>query len=127
MLTLAVVLTVLASLLHVYIWYLESLAWTTTARKVFGTTAEEAEATREMAYNQGFYNLFLAITGLAGAIAVTTGHRTVGLTLIVVATASMAAAATVLLLTSPDKRSAAMRQGTLPFLALVALAVVILT
>lgn len=44
----------LAALLHVFIFYLESMAWTTRARAVFGTTAQEAEATREMAFNQGF-------------------------------------------------------------------------
>ena len=38
----ALVLAALAAALHVYIWWLESMAWTTpAARKVFGTTPEE--------------------------------------------------------------------------------------
>ncbi|WP_094764151.1 DUF1304 domain-containing protein [Luteococcus japonicus] len=121
--TVVAVLVALASLLHIYIWYLESVAWTTAARKVFGTSREEAEATREMAFNQGFYNLFLAITGLAGVIAHLLGHATVAVTLMVTAVGSMAAAALLLLVTSADKRGAAVKQGLLPVLALVALGI----
>ena len=52
----ALVLAALAAALHVYIWWLESMAWTTpAARKVFGTTPEEAEATKFLAFNQGYY------------------------------------------------------------------------
>ncbi len=54
----ASIFVVLASLLHVFIWYLESCAWTTRARKVFGTSEAEAEATKEMAFNQGFTIFF---------------------------------------------------------------------
>ena len=42
MLIAALVLTGLAALVHVYIFWLESIAWTGAARKVFGTSAEEA-------------------------------------------------------------------------------------
>lgn len=50
------VLAGLAALIHVYIFFLESVAWTSpTARATFGTTAEEAEATKSLAFNQGFY------------------------------------------------------------------------
>ena len=49
-------------MLHVYIFVLESLQWTAPrTRATFGTTLEEAEATKLLAFNQGFYNLFLAI------------------------------------------------------------------
>lgn len=56
----------LAAALHVFIFYLESFAWTTKARGVFGTSEQEAENTKEMAFNQGFYNLFLALIAFAG-------------------------------------------------------------
>ena len=47
--------------LHVCILVLEMFLWTTPrARRVFGTTAEFAEATRTLAANQGLYNGFLA-------------------------------------------------------------------
>ncbi len=62
------ILTGIAALLHVYIFWLESFAWTGAARGVFGTSREEAEATRELAFNQGFYNLFLAILVAVGTV-----------------------------------------------------------
>jgi putative membrane protein len=121
-LIIALVLAALASLLHVYIWWLESFAWTGAARKVFGTSAEQAEQTRELAYNQGFYNLFLAITGIIGVVLLLGDHEdAVGTTLVVVALGSMLSAALVLLLSSPDKRQAAINQGLLPLLGLLAL------
>lgn len=62
------VFAILAGLLHVLIFVLESFRWTNPkTMKTFSiTSAQEAEATKEMAYNQGFYNLFLAIMALAG-------------------------------------------------------------
>ncbi|MFV0452405.1 MAG: DUF1304 domain-containing protein, partial [Propioniciclava sp.] len=51
-----------AALLHVFIFVMESVTWTTArTRRVFGLTPTQAEATRELAFNQGFYNLFLAV------------------------------------------------------------------
>ena len=51
-----------AAALHVVIFYLESIAWTSDGTlKAFNMTKEEAESTEKMAFNQGFYNLFLAI------------------------------------------------------------------
>lgn len=120
MLALALVLAALAAALHVFIWYLESFAWTGRARAVFGTSREEAAATREMAFNQGFYNLFLAVVTVVG-IAVIGTSRPAGIALILAGAGSMAAAALVLLLSSPDKRAAALKQGTLPTLSVVAL------
>lgn len=124
MLIVALVFAALAALVHVYIFVLESVLWTTPrARAVFGISAEGAEATKEMAFNQGFYNLFLAILAGAGVIVVAAGSTAVGLALVIAGTGSMAAAAIVLLLTSPDKRGAALKQLSTPGLALIALAV----
>lgn len=117
------VLAALAAALHVFIFYLESFAWTTRARGVFGTSAEEAEATRELAFNQGFYNLFLAIAVFVGIAPFALGSDTVGATLVLVGAGSMLAASLVLLLSSPDKAAAAVKQGTLPALAVAALVV----
>ena len=62
MIAVGLVFTVLAALLHVYIFWMESLAWDgPQARKTFGVPDAEREATRAFAFNQGFYNLFLAI------------------------------------------------------------------
>ncbi|UOR03334.1 DUF1304 domain-containing protein [Leucobacter allii] len=116
------VLAALAALLHGYIFYLESVAWTSPrARAVFGTTAEEAAATRELAYNQGFYNLFLAVLVVLG-LALGAAAPAVGLALVLAGTGSMLAAALVLGISSPAKRGAAVKQGALPLLAVAALA-----
>ncbi|MFI2105092.1 DUF1304 domain-containing protein [Isoptericola sp. NPDC019693] len=118
------VLAGIAAALHVYIFWLESVAWTTPrARAVFGTTEQEASATRELAYNQGFYNLFLALVTAVGIVLVAAGTTGAGAALVLAGTGSMLAAALVLFLSSPDKRRAAVTQGTLPLLAVVALVV----
>jgi putative membrane protein len=114
----------LAALLHVYIWVMESLTWTSArTRATFGISEEEAVATKELAFNQGFYNLFLAIITFTGIVIGATGRYGIGLALIFAGTGSMLAAAVVLLLSSPDKARAAITQGTLPLIAIVLLAV----
>src|SRR3954467_11740872 len=120
MVTAALVFAALAALLHVYIFTMESLTWTLKrTRATFGTTAEEAETTKLLAFNQGFYNLFLAIVGGIGIGAVATGHKAVGAALIFAGIGSMAAAAAVLVLSSPDKARSALIQGTFPVIAVV--------
>lgn len=110
-----------AAALHVVIFYLESFAWTTRARGVFGTSVEEAQVTRELAFNQGFYNLFLAIVVALGIVVHAVGHEAVGLTLVLTGVGSMLAASLVLLLSSPDKARAAVNHGVLPALAIALL------
>lgn len=65
---------VLAGLVHVWIFALESLLWRSGRTwRQFGIRSEsDAEVARPWAFNQGFYNLFLglgAIVGGFGAIA----------------------------------------------------------
>lgn len=126
--TIAVILMLvaagLAALLHVFIFYMESIAWDTKGRKVFGITAEQAASNKEMAFNMGFYNLFLAIITAAGIIftlcnGVTESLNTTGASLILAGTGSMLAAAALLFFTSPDKRAAAIKQGLFPLFAVV--------
>lgn len=124
MIALGLVLAALAAALHVYIFVLESVLWTTPrARSTFGTTAGEAEATKDMAFNQGFYNLFLAILIAVGIIAVASGATAVGAALVFAGAGSMVAAALVLLLSAPTKRRAALTQMTPGLLAVIVLAV----
>ncbi len=94
-------------------------------RATFGTTEDEALATKSMAFNQGFYNLFLAIAVFAGGIVLfAVGAPVVGATLVFTGAGSMAAAAVVLLLSSPDKRGgAALKQGVIPAVAAILLAI----
>lgn len=118
----ALIFAGLAALLHVYIFVMESFTWTSPrTRATFGTTADEAETTRLLAFNQGFYNLFLAVVAAVGIVATLLGHRGVGAALIFAGAGSMAAAAVVLIASSPDKARAAVTQGTLPALAVVLL------
>ena len=49
---------VLVAALHLVFFILESMLWTSPkVMRVFETTEEEAQATRVLAFNQGFYNL----------------------------------------------------------------------
>ena len=124
MVTAGLIFAALAALLHVYIFVMESLTWTTPrTRATFGTTAEEAETTKLLAFNQGFYNLFLAIVTVIGIIAVAMGHTAIGASLVFAGAGSMALAAIVLVASSPDKARAAATQGTFPLIAVVLLAI----
>jgi len=64
------VLIALVALVHLYILVLEMFLWRTRARRIFGMSAEQAEATAVLAANQGLYNGFLA-AGLIWSLATT--------------------------------------------------------
>lgn len=122
MVTAGLIVAALAAVLHVYIFVMESLTWTSPrTRAVFGTTEDEAQATRMLAFNQGFYNLFLAVVTFIGVVTVFGGATAVGAALVFAGVGSMLAAALVLLLSSPDKARAAVTQGLLPLVAIVLL------
>jgi putative membrane protein len=122
MITTALVFAALAALLHVYIFVIESLTWTSPrTRATFGTTEAEAETTKLLAFNQGFYNLFLAVVTVVGIIAVPLGHTGIGASLVFAGVGSMAAAAVVLVASDRDKGRAAATQGTFPAIAIVLL------
>ena len=118
------VFAALAAALHVYIFVMESLTWTSVrTRATFGISEQEAQATKELAFNQGFYNLFLAIAVFAGIVVFAAGAPEVGATLVFVGAGSMVAAGLVLLLSSPSKARAALVQLVPPLLGVVALAI----
>lgn len=59
--TIANIMVALVALLHFAFMALEIFFWeTTTGRKIFGTHADFAKASRALAANQGLYNGFLA-------------------------------------------------------------------
>ncbi|CAN5459631.1 DUF1304 domain-containing protein [soil metagenome] len=128
MIVAALIFAGLAAVLHVYIWVMESFTWTTPrTRATFGTTAEEAETTKLLAFNQGFSNLFLAIVSAIGIGALAQGHTGVGAALVFAGVGSMAAAAVVLLAASPEKARSALIQGTFPVIAVILLAIGLLS
>jgi putative membrane protein len=116
---LAVVLAAGAALLHVYIWVLESFRWTEPAtRKTFGVSEADAQVLAPMAYNQGFYNLFLAVITFVGLALLKSEHG-VGSALALAGTGAMLAAAVVLVTHDRTMVRAALTQGTLPALAVL--------
>ena len=122
----ASVLAGLAALLHVYIFVLESVRWTTPrVWRRFGVADQAAaDTTRPMAYNQGFYNLFLAIGAAIGLVLFWVGApesalRVAGYTLVLFSVGSMLAASLVLITSGRRYLRPAAIQGTLPLLAIV--------
>lgn len=92
---------------------MESIAWEVPpARKTFGGTPEEARPHAFYAYNQGFYNLFLAIETIISAILIGAGSGA----------AVPVGTALVLALRFPAHRGAALAQGSPPAVAVVRLA-----
>lgn len=123
MLALALVFAGLAALVHVYIFVLESLRWEQPAtRAVFGTDEQTAAITKQLAYNQGFYNLFLAL-GTAAGIGLCIAQHRGALILVAFCTASMVLAALVLVTADSSKSRAAIVQGLLPLICLLDLAI----
>jgi putative membrane protein len=78
------------------------------------------EAVRPWAFNQGFYNLFLALGIFGGLIALHSGHEVAGRAVVLFSCASILGAAIVLI--AGDRRMArpAAIQGVPPLIALVA-------
>ncbi|OJF15827.1 DUF1304 domain-containing protein [Couchioplanes caeruleus] len=124
MLLVALVAATLAALVHVQFFVLESLRFTRPAvwRRFLVTSQHDADAIRPMAFNQGWYNLFLALGVLAGVAATASGRTVAGASLIGFAGACMAGAGAVLLATDRRFARAAAVQAAPPLVALVALA-----
>jgi len=117
------VLIGIAAAIHLYVFVLESLRWMRpSTRATFGIRSEqEAETTRLLAFNQGFYNLFLALVAVAGIVLA--GPLPVAAGALLVASAgSMIGAGVVLLASSPRLWRAALVQLLPPGLGLLALA-----
>lgn len=120
----------LAALVHVYIFVIESLRFVTpSTMKAFGIgTTEEAKIMKPWAFNQGFYNLFLAIIAVVGVVAFAaaadgSAGEAVGRTLIWAAVAAMLGAALVLVGSDRSRARSAGVQGLFPLLTIVALLV----
>lgn len=105
-------LVLLPAIVHIYIFVLESLLWgKKRTNKVFGLSELDAQATRLMAFNQGFYNLFLAIALCLGLYLYDMNISVVaGKTLIVYGLVSIIGAGLVLFISSPKLWRGAMIQ-----------------
>ena len=121
MLVAASVFALLAAAIHVYIFVLESIRWTAPATMTLFRipSGEQAAHTQALAYNQGFYNLFLAVGAVLGVLLLGMGNLAVGATLMGFSTASMMLAGAVLLLKDSRMLRPALVQGVPALLALV--------
>ena len=98
--------------------------WTEpSTRKTFGVSEADAQVLAPMAYNQGFYNLFLALGVVGGLLLAdlgSNGAASAGVGITKFALASMVLAGCVLLATGRRFRRAALIQALPPALALLA-------
>lgn len=110
----------LAALFHVYVFTLESITWSTPKTwKTFGLPNQEhAEIIGPMAFNQGFYNLFLAIGAVVG-LALLRINSTIAHTLMLFSALSMVGAGVVLFLSVKKSRRAAIIQAGPPLLGVL--------
>jgi putative membrane protein len=112
----------IAAVIHLFIFALESVLWSKPSTwKLFGVRDErDAEVLRPMAYNQGFYNVFLALGAGLGLVFLGTGFsREGGIAIAMFALGSMVLAAVVLVTSNPKLVRAALIQGVAPLLGLV--------
>ena len=116
MVIVAAVFVALAAVLHGFIFLLESVWWTrpSTWRRFGLASQADANTTRPMAYNQGFYNLFLGVGAALGLFLYFTGEADAGAVLVLFCCGSMVLAAIVLLSTGGGYLRAALIQGALP-------------
>jgi putative membrane protein len=111
---------IVAGVVHVLIFCMESLWWTTPqVRARFRQGPEQADATKLFAFNQGFYNLFLAMGTFAGLVLILMGHAGSGLTLVSWNCLSMLGAAIVLVASAPKMHRGALIQGAAPLVFLL--------
>ena len=117
---LAQVMAFAAALIHVGIFYLESVAFSRPdIWPRFGLrTQEQADTVSPMAFNQGFYNLFLAAGILGGLGLIATGHIPAGRAIVLFACGCMAGAGVVLIATNRSLARAALLQLVPPAVAI---------
>lgn len=113
----AQVFAALAAALHVVIFVMESVLWQRPQvwRRFGLANQRDADVARPLAYNQGFYNLFLALGIIAGLIVGDAGGDAV----VLFCCAAIVGAAVVLASTGARYLQAAVVQGITPALALV--------
>jgi putative membrane protein len=115
------VLIAAAALVHLVFFAMESMLWSSPrVWRRFGLSSQrDADTVRPMAYNQGFYNLFLAGGAMVGLVLYWTTLRQVGFGLIFFCGVCMVLASLVLATTDRRYRVTALLQGVLPLAGLI--------
>lgn len=119
----------IAAVIHVLIFFLESVLWSKPSTwKRFGLKSQaEADIVRPMAFNQGFYNLFLAIgVGIGLVLMGVVGAKQPGMAIALFSALSMVLAALVLVTSSPKLARSAAIQGIAPLIGVIFLTVALL-
>lgn len=112
---------VIAVLFHVVAFVLESLLFHRPNVQTFLLRRRESSAgVRLWAFNQGYYNLFLAAGPAAGLIAYYTGYQSIGRALVIYGCAFMAACGVVLFISDRRLWSGMIGQSGPPLIALIA-------
>jgi len=120
----------IAALIHLLIFFLESVLWSRPdVWRRFGLkTQEEADTVRPMAFNQGFYNVFLALGAGTGLVMLgSTNWAQGGIALSIFAATSMVLAALVLVTSSPKLARSAAIQGIAPLIGVIFLVLSLVT
>ena len=120
---LALVAAIVAALIHAWFFVLESLWFMRPAVYQRFSIESEADATvvRSFAFNQGFYNLFLAVGVAIGIALVALRNPAAGEAILLFACGSMIAAGLVLYLHNPRFLRAAAIQAVPPLIAVIAI------
>src|SRR5688572_8616645 len=105
----------LASLIHIVFFTMESILWMNPkVHEQFGMRSiTDAKVANLIVFNQGFYNLFLALLGIAAFILICLGKNE-GYTVGTAACAVMLGAAIVLFCSAPSALGGALIQGIPP-------------
>ncbi len=117
LLVLAVLAALIAALAHVGFFALESVLWSRPrVWRLFGVRSQQdADTMRFLAYNQGFYNAFLALGAGAGVVLILSGVAVeAGIALTLFALLAMTLAAVVLVTGDPRLWRGALIQGSVP-------------
>jgi putative membrane protein len=121
-LVIGTVFVVIAALIHIVIFVLESVLWSHPGTwKRFGVRSQaESDTLQAMAYNQGFYNVFLALGAGAGVVMIASANvQSEGIALAIFVLLSMLLASVVLITSNPRLARAAATQGVAPLIGLV--------
>jgi len=124
------IFVLIAALIHLLIFFLESVLWSRPdVWRRFGLkTQEEADTVRPMAFNQGFYNVFLALGAGTGLVMLgSTNWALGGIALSIFAATSMVLAALVLVTSSPKLARSAAIQGVAPLIGVIFLVLALVT
>ncbi len=112
----------LGAAIHVWFFVLESLLFGRpgVAARFGLRTDEQIAVVRPMAFNQGFYNLFLAVGIAAGIAQIAAGEEVAGRAIVLFCCACMVGAGIVLFATSRRFLQASIVQALPPLVAILA-------